>query len=94
MRRPNGVPAPSPTDDKQDWFGYGRNTPTDQAKHAYSTQQTEDKARRLIAELPGMQVKCKATPGLILPDGIIRPAEAMDLGPSTVNLCEVPWTPR
>ena len=60
MKRPDGALAPKPDIGKRDQSGYGRNTPTDQAKHAYSTQQ-EDKARRLTAERTGMHVKYKAT---------------------------------
>ena len=49
MKRPAGAPAPRLGTSERDESWYGRNTPTDQAKHAYSTQQTKDKARRLIA---------------------------------------------
>ena len=77
--------APGLIDDKRAHSGYGRNTPTPEAKHAYSTQQTEDKARRLTAELTGMHVEYKAALRLALPEGTIHPAEATDLGPSLVN---------
>ena len=40
MKRPGGAPAPDPSDDNRAQSGYWRNTPTGQAKHAYSTQQT------------------------------------------------------
>ena len=56
-----------------------------QAKHAYSTQQALDKARRPTAKLTGMHVKYKAALRQAPPHGIIRPSEAADLGPSTVN---------
>ena len=85
MKRPGGAPASDPDDSKRDQSGYGRNTPSDQAKHAYSTQQAENKARRLTAELTGMHVKYKAALREGHPGGITRPAEAADLGPSTVN---------
>ena len=49
MPRPDG--APEPKEDTRTHAGCGRNTPTDQAKRAYSTQQTEDKVHRLTAEL-------------------------------------------
>ena len=62
MRRPDGAPIPDPIDDKRAQSGYGHNTPIDQAKHAFSIQQTEDKARRLTAEHTGMHVKYKLTP--------------------------------
>ena len=67
MKRPDGAPAPNLDVNKRDQSGYGRNTPTDQAKHAYSTQQTEDKARRLAAELTGMHVECKVNLKQALP---------------------------
>ena len=41
MKRPGGAPAPGLDVDKRDQSGYRRNTPTDQAKNAYTTQQTE-----------------------------------------------------
>ena len=56
MKRPGGAPAPRLDVNTRDESWYGRNTPTDHAKHAYSTQQTEDKARRITAELTGMHV--------------------------------------
>ena len=85
MKRPDGAPAPSLDIGRRDQLGYGRSTPTDHAKPAYSPQQTEDKARLPTAELTGMHVKYKTTVQQPLPVGIIRPAEAVDLGPSTVN---------
>ena len=45
--------------DMRDQSGYRRNTPTGQAKHAYSTQQTEGKARRLAAKLTSTHAKFK-----------------------------------
>ena len=59
MKRPAGAPAPRSGASERDESWYGRNTPTDQAKLAYSNQQTEDKARRLTAELTGHHVKCR-----------------------------------
>ena len=59
-KRPDDAPASNPIDNKRAQSGYGRNTPTDQAKLAYSTRQAEDKARRPTAELTGMSVKYKA----------------------------------
>ena len=76
MRRPGGSPTPKLDVNARGELLYGHNTPTDQAKHAYSTQQTEDKARRLTAELTGMHVKYKAALRQTLPEGITRPAEA------------------
>ena len=81
----DGAPAPKLDVNTRDGSWYGRNTPTDQANHAYSTQQTEDKARRTTAELTGMHVKYKAALRQTFPDGIIRPAGAADLGSSTAN---------
>ena len=85
MKRPAGAPAPKRDTGTREESWYGRNTPTDQAKNAYSTQQTADKARRLTAELTGMHVKYRMALRQTLPGGITRPAEATDLGPSTVN---------
>ena len=85
MKRPGGAPAPNPVDEKRDQPGYGRSTLTDQAKHAYSTQQTKGKARRLTAELTGMHAKYKAALPKAPPEGIIRPAEAAERGPSKIN---------
>ena len=68
MKRPGGASAPGPNDDTRARSGYGRNTPTDQAKHANSTQQTEDKASRLTAELTGMPFKYKAVLRQALPN--------------------------
>ena len=49
MKRPYGAPALKLDANARDESWYGHNTPTDQARHAYSTQQTEDKARRITA---------------------------------------------
>ena len=76
MKRPDSAYTPKLGAITRDESWYWRNTPTDQAKHAYSTQQTEDKGRRLTAELTGMHVKCKAALRQTLPEGITRPAEA------------------
>ena len=70
--------------DKRNQSGYGPNAPTDQ-RNANSTHQTEGKLRHLTAELTGMHVKYKAALRQVIPKGIIRPAEAADQGPSTVN---------
>ena len=85
MKLPDGAPAPNPDDDKRDQSGYERSTPTDQAKRSYSIQQTEDKVRCLIAELTGMHVKNNAALWQVHPEGIVCPAEAANLGPSTAN---------
>ena len=85
MKRPAGAPAPKLDASTRDESWYGHSTPTDQAKHAYSTQQTKDKARHLTAELTGLHVKCRMTLRQTLPETITRPAEATDLGPSTTN---------
>ena len=85
MKQTAGAPAPRLGAITRDDSWYGRNTPTDQAKHAYSTQQIEDKARRLTAELTGLHVKYRMALRQTLPGGITRPAEATDLGPSTAN---------
>ena len=85
IKRPNGAPVPEPNDDKRAELCYGQKTPKDQAKHAYSTQQNEDKALRLTAEFTYMRLKYKAALRQALPDGIIRTAEATNLGPSTAN---------
>ena len=85
MKRPPGAPAPRPGASERDESWYDRNTPTDQVKHAYSTQQTEDKARRLTAELTGHHVKYRMAIRLTLPAGVARQAEPTDLGPSTAN---------
>ena len=70
MPRPKG--APEPRGDTRPLTEYGHNTPSDQAKHAYLTQKTQDSNRRLTAELTGMHVKYRATPRQTPPDGIIR----------------------
>ena len=57
MKRPAGAPAPTLGASERGESWYGRNTPTGQAMHAHSTQQTEDKARRFTAEPTGHHVK-------------------------------------
>ena len=47
--------------------------------------QDEDTARRLAVELTGKQIKYKAALRKTITEGITRPAEATDLGPSAVN---------
>ena len=83
LPRPDGAPElsgnPRPT------TGHGHNTPTDQAKHVYSTHQTEDKARQLSAGLTGMHVKYRESFRQALFGGVIRSAEATYLGPFAVN---------
>ena len=84
-KRLNGAPAPDQNDDKRGHSGYGRNTPTGQAKYANSTQQTEDNARRLTAELTGMHVKYKAA--IIR---LLRKASSARLLPDLTNDLSVP----
>ena len=83
MPRPEG--APKPSEELRPAIGYGHNTPTGQAKNAYSTKQTEDKARRRTAELTDMRVKYRAALRQTPPDGTVHPAETADLGPPTAN---------
>ena len=78
MKLPGGAPVSEPREQKRTQSGYGHNTPTDQAKHAYSTRHAKEKARRLTAEFTAMHVIYKAALRQALP-------EATDLGPSTAN---------
>ena len=93
MKRPAGAPALRQEAGDRDESWYGRSTPTDQAKNAYSTQQTEDKARRPTAALTGLRVKYRMTIRQTVPEGIFCPAEATDLGHPRSTASEARWAP-